>query len=61
MYADFSNLRGELSFNESLSKYTSWRVGGIAQRFYRPADKEDLAGVFISATRRRAYLMARAG
>ena len=43
MYVDFSNLRGELSFNESLSKYTSWRVGGIAQCFYRPADKEDLA------------------
>jgi len=45
--ADFSNLRGELSLNESLSKYTSWRVGGIAQRFYRPVDKEDLA-VFLS-------------
>jgi len=43
VYVDFSNLRGELSFNESLSKYTSWRVGGIAQCFYRPADKEDLA------------------
>jgi UDP-N-acetylmuramate dehydrogenase len=47
MCVDFSNLRGELSFNESLSKYTSWRVGGIAQRFYRPADKEDLA-IFLS-------------
>jgi UDP-N-acetylmuramate dehydrogenase len=47
MYVGFSNLRGELSFNEPLSKYTSWRVGGIAQRFYRPVDKEDLA-VFLS-------------
>lgn len=47
MCADFSNLRGELRFNESLSKYTSWRVGGIAQRFYRPTDKEDLAA-FLS-------------
>lgn len=37
------DLRGELKLNEPLAKHTSWRVGGIAQRFYQPADAEDLA------------------
>ena len=35
-------LRGELKFNEPLSAFTSWRVGGPADRCYRPADLEDL-------------------
>lgn len=35
-------LRGQLQFNEPLAKYTSWRVGGSADRFYSPADKDDL-------------------
>ena len=39
----FTDLQGELRINEPLSKYTSWRVGGIAQRFYRPTDRHDLA------------------
>lgn len=38
-----SRLKGELRFNEPLAKHTSWRVGGIAQQFYRPADVADLA------------------
>lgn len=41
------NLLGELRLNEPLSKHTSWRVGGIAQRFYRPENVQDLA-VFLS-------------
>ena len=36
-------LRGELRENEPLARHTSWRVGGPARRFYRPADIEDLA------------------
>jgi len=43
----FENLQGELRLNEALSKHTSWRVGGIAQRFYRPSNVEDLA-LFLS-------------
>jgi len=43
----FENLKGELRLNEPLSKHTSWRVGGIAQRFYRPASVDDLA-VFLA-------------
>jgi UDP-N-acetylmuramate dehydrogenase len=39
-------LRGELKQQESLSRYTSWRVGGDAKQLYRPADADDLA-VFL--------------
>jgi UDP-N-acetylmuramate dehydrogenase len=35
-------LRGELRLNEPLSDHTSWRVGGPAERFYLPADLDDL-------------------
>jgi len=37
-----SNLRGQLLLAEKLAKYTSWRVGGEADRLYIPADKSDL-------------------
>ncbi|BAN36290.1 UDP-N-acetylenolpyruvoylglucosamine reductase [Sulfuricella denitrificans skB26] len=36
-------LRGVLKYNEPMSKHTSWRVGGPAERFYIPADIADLA------------------
>jgi UDP-N-acetylmuramate dehydrogenase len=35
-------LRGTLLSNEPLAKYTSWRVGGPAQKMYLPEDKADL-------------------
>jgi len=35
-------LRGELLHDEPLARHTSWRVGGPARRFYRPADRADL-------------------
>ena len=41
------DLRGELRLAEPLARYTSWRVGGPADRFYRPADLADLC-VFLS-------------
>jgi len=37
------HLRGELRINEPLMRYTSWRVGGPADRYYKPADGDDLA------------------
>jgi UDP-N-acetylmuramate dehydrogenase len=40
--SDAVDCRGQLLHNEPLAKYTSWRVGGLAERFYQPADKEDL-------------------
>lgn len=35
-------LRGELRYAEPMSEHTSWRVGGPADRFYVPADVDDL-------------------
>ena len=37
-----SGLRGKLSRNVPMRKYTSWRAGGAAERMYQPADLEDL-------------------
>lgn len=39
-------LRGRLLENEPMSRHTSWRVGGPADRVYLPSDAEDLA-VFL--------------
>ncbi len=43
----FVNCQGTLLRNESLSKYTSWRVGGPATLLYKPANLPDLIS-FIS-------------
>ena len=40
-------LRGELRRDEPMARHTSWRAGGAAARFYRPADLDDLAA-FLS-------------
>ena len=42
-----ASLRGTLRFNEPMSKHTSWRVGGPAEQFFVPADRDDLA-LFLS-------------
>lgn len=39
---DSNRLRGVLRCDEPLSLHTTWRVGGPARRFYRPADRADL-------------------
>ncbi|MBX2868160.1 MAG: UDP-N-acetylmuramate dehydrogenase [Acidiferrobacterales bacterium] len=39
---DLANLRGELRLDEPMSRHTSWRVGGNADYFYVPADREDV-------------------
>ena len=36
-------MSGTLLHNEPLSRHTSWRVGGPADRYYEPANREDLA------------------
>ncbi len=38
-----SAFKGLLLKNEPMSRHTSWRVGGVADCFYRPADLDDLA------------------
>ncbi len=35
--------RGEMKLNEPMSKHTSWRIGGVADHYYTPADIEDLS------------------
>jgi len=44
-------LRGQLLRHEVLAKYTSWRVGGKAEKMYVPADKQDLEQ-FVSTLNR---------
>lgn len=40
--------RGQLRHDEPMARHTSWRVGGPADTWYRPADLDDLAG-FLAA------------
>ncbi len=40
--------QGVLLQNEPMSRHTSWRVGGCADRFYRPRDIDDLS-VFLQS------------
>ena len=39
----FQGLRGELRRDEPMSRHVSWRAGGPADRFFAPADLEDLS------------------
>jgi len=39
----FQGLRGELRRDEPMSRHVSWKAGGPADRFFAPADLEDLA------------------
>jgi UDP-N-acetylmuramate dehydrogenase len=41
--AEIPTVSGELRENEPMSRHTSWRVGGPAALFFRPADLEDLS------------------
>ena len=43
MTAQQLTLRGALKLNEPMARHTSWRVGGPAERYYEPADLDDLA------------------
>ncbi|MFP4684013.1 MAG: UDP-N-acetylmuramate dehydrogenase [Ectothiorhodospira sp.] len=44
---DGTGLRGELRHDEPMARHTFWRVGGPVDRWYRPADAEDL-GRFLA-------------
>ena len=39
----FAGLRGELRYGEPMARHVTWRAGGVADRFYVPADLDDLA------------------
>lgn len=36
-------MKGILLANEPLASHTSWHIGGVADRYYRPADSQDLS------------------
>lgn len=38
-----TSLRGKLLLDEPMSRHTSWRIGGPADRYYQPADIDDLS------------------
>jgi UDP-N-acetylmuramate dehydrogenase len=40
---NFQGLRGELRRDEPMSRHVSWKAGGPADRFFAPADLEDLS------------------
>ncbi len=40
--ASRSPIKGKLMFDEPMSRHTSWRLGGPADRYYVPADLQDL-------------------
>ena len=41
-------LRGRLRYDEPMSRHSTWRVGGSADRYYEPAGKDDLC-VFLAS------------
>jgi UDP-N-acetylmuramate dehydrogenase len=43
MAAQQRTYRGTLKRNELMARHTSWRVGGPAERYFEPADLDDLA------------------
>lgn len=40
--ASHQSIKGRLMFDEPMSKHTSWRLGGPADRYYVPSDLQDL-------------------
>ena len=52
-----NRLRGEIRLNEPMSRHTSWRTGGVAQRMYVPADLRDLCQFLHSLASNEAVHM----
>lgn len=42
MNAAYDTVRGVLRRGEQMARHTSWRVGGPADRYFEPADRDDL-------------------
>lgn len=55
--ADVPVLRGELRVNEPMSRHTSWRTGGYADRYYLPADLEDLIDFLRASPHEPLYVI----
>ena len=52
---------GELRINEPMSRHTSWRAGGRAERAYLPADLDDLVLYLRTLPREEPVLMVGLG
>jgi len=50
------SLRGVMRKDVDMSRYTSWRAGGLADRMYQPADLADLAAFLRDLTATEAIL-----
>ena len=48
MTKDNMTHKGILLQNEPMSRHTSWRVGGVADRYYRPVDINDISAYLES-------------
>ena len=58
----FGNLmRGDLRHDEPMSRHTSWRAGGSADRAYLPADLDDLAACLRALPPHEPVLMVGLG
>ncbi|MEW6688465.1 MAG: UDP-N-acetylmuramate dehydrogenase [Pseudomonadota bacterium] len=57
----FEGLRGELKHDEPMSRHVTWRAGGPADRFYCPADLDDLANFLRQLPREEAILFVGLG
>lgn len=49
-------VQGQILGNEKLDKYTSWRVGGVAEQVFLPADKDDLVRFLKNLPERQPLL-----
>jgi UDP-N-acetylmuramate dehydrogenase len=45
---DMKAIRGILKNNESMAAHTSWRAGGKADRYFEPADLDDLISYLVT-------------
>ena len=57
----FEMIRGDIRFGESMAKHTSWRVGGPADYWFAPQDKNDLATFFSVLPKEVPILMTGLG
>ena len=53
----FPALRGEMRYDEPMSKHVSWRAGGLADRYYLPSDLDDLACFLQQTTNEPIYVI----
>ena len=49
-------IRGELRQNEPMARHTSWRTGGMAERYFIPADIDDLSVLLKSLPEKEELL-----